>query len=98
MPKTSERMNEYTIVRLNRPEAGTLELRPEDPRRLRYYIRAKTDGAAVEIMAQRFPGEQFYVLDVVKDVAPYSWDVAEVVKRAINKGAAVQPLSLVTCS
>lgn len=72
-------VNEYAIVRLNRFEMGTDKLRPEDPRRMRYYVRATSDGAAVDKMAARFPNEQFYVLSVTKDVETFPWEGVEIV-------------------
>jgi hypothetical protein len=73
-------MNEYHIVRIEKAVEGIAgpAMQPEDPRRVRYYVRAESVTEAEAKMAERFPNEtRFYIVRVVQNVVPLFKELKE---------------------
>ncbi len=65
-------MNEYHMIRLTKSVNGVLgtKMKYDDPRRVRYYIRAESEENAVAQMKKRFPNDLSVSIHVTLDVKP----------------------------
>lgn len=80
-------MNEYSIVRIDKPVAGTPgnQMKPNDPRRMRYYVRAENEVIALKGMMHRFPGESLHIAHTVHGVAPFFSEEAKAERKEMDK-------------
>ena len=51
-------MTEYAFVRMDRFEAGTLDLPVDSERRCRYYVLSESKDKAIKTMAERWPNDK----------------------------------------